>query len=134
MLVVGVDSREAFAGVADDDCVAEENLILGCYVVEDGCDSWKANVQWVEWVFDEGPELQRQKELQVLVAPCEVPASKCNDVENRLANRIKHDVRFRVLVPAEVASPDVSVSPVAELREAVLYHVRRHEFRPSHEA
>lgn len=38
MLLVPVNSRKAFAGVADDDCVAEEDLILARYVVENGGD------------------------------------------------------------------------------------------------
>lgn len=134
VLFVRVDGCEAFAGIVEDDCVAEEDLILRRDVVEDCGDCGQANVQRVQRMLDDRPKVQLQQEREALVASCQITLPESNHVEDRLANRVEHDVRLRVLVPAEVARLHVSVRPVAELLQIFLHHVEREELRPRQEA
>lgn len=112
MLLVGVDGCEAFAGVCDDDCVAEENLILRRDVVENRCDRRKTNVERIQRMLDDRPKVQMKQELQVPVASRQLATSKCNDVKDCLADRVENDVGLRIFVSIEVARLNIAVCPV----------------------
>lgn len=129
-----VNCRETFACVVDDDCVAEEDLILGSYVVEDGGDCGEADVERIQRMLHDRPQFKLQQELQVCVASRQLAASERDDVENRLTNRVENDVRFRVLVAVEVAVLDVVVRPAAELSEVKFDGVECEEVRAREEA
>lgn len=133
VLLVCVHCCEAAAGVADDDRVAEEDLVFGRDIVENRGDGGQANVQRIQRMLDDRPEVQAQQELQILITSRQLSASEGDDVENRLAHGIKHHMSLRILVPCKITSLDVSVRPIAELVKIILESFRRQEAGPRQE-
>lgn len=115
MLFGGVNCRETSARVIDNYRVTKENLILGSNIIEDRRDCGQTNVERIQRMFHDRPQLKLQQELQTCITSRQLATPKSDDVENRLTNRVENDVSFWIFVAIEVANLDVIVRPVAEL-------------------
>lgn len=108
--------------------MTKEDLVLGGDVVENRCDSWKADVEWIQRMLNNRPQIQLHKKLQVLATPRQFATSKCDDVKNCLAHCVEDDMSFWVLVPVEIACFNVVVRPFAEMLQVDFERLRRQKF------
>lgn len=130
MLLICVDGREAPARVCNEDRMTEEDLVLGGDVVENRRDGRETDVEWVQRMFHDRPQVELHKKLEVFVATSQLAAPECDNVKDCLARGVEHDVSFRVPITIEVACSNVTVRPLAEKLQVGPESLVRQELRP----
>lgn len=110
--------------------MTEEDLVLGGDVVENRGDGRETDVEWVQRMFHDRPQVELHKKLEVFVATSQLAAPECDNVKDCLARGVEHDVSFRVPITIEVACSNVTVRPLAEKLQVGPESLVRQELRP----